>query len=541
MKAFISIPFGIIYYILLCFTTCCTGFVSQMIRPAKWALVVSKTTAIHATNSMVLETTNQDPLRLNLPEGYLTTIHGNDDDFTLMRYYTEIFIYHRGEAKGWNALETLKGLSQKRIPYDFHTASQQKPGGSTVARIRELLPPETTRSFLRQVQQMEANGWLSTNLDSVDGLPSLHINLISNGKPLVPMHTTEGLSEFQIGIQKLNKLVQEHIYDKLLPEVNRLLNTTSIRVSDVFLRRYGDDICGGMSRRGISAHYDVSSRITAVVALDDTSCDGTNGLFTTYVSAGATSNHAALRRFFPLKRGDCVIHTWDVLHGVDVEPGLDRTSLIVWFEELQDDGNIAKPSAWLFNHPNLESNDVVQFVLASALGSIDPEELRSLNPSMTQHELYLRSAAQGNSFALTQMGTLCEKNLISPDLGNRAKKVLELLRPATLLPDPVLPQNFESPSIGLGKMFWFEGAIRGNPLAQQALADQLMFEANQTKEYDKRLLACVLFGLAAQQGSDDAADSMKRILDIEIASGQIQNEDEYLASPIVQSAMAALL
>jgi hypothetical protein len=30
-------------------------------------------------------------------------------------------------------------------------------------------------------------------------------------------------------------------------------------------------------------------------------------------------NHAALRRFFPLACGDGVVHTWDVIHGVDVE------------------------------------------------------------------------------------------------------------------------------------------------------------------------------------------------------------------------------
>ena len=106
----------------------------------------------------------------------------------------------------------------------------------------------------------------------------------------------------------------------------------------MFLRRYGQDIGGqnDLSRNGISAHYDVFSKVTAVIALDDVAADGRNGLFTTSTDdKGQTSNHKSLRRFFPLQKGDCVIHTWDVLHGVDVKPGLDRTSLIVWFDEVK--------------------------------------------------------------------------------------------------------------------------------------------------------------------------------------------------------------
>ena len=45
------------------------------------------------------------------------------------------------------------------------------------------------------------------------------------------------------------------------------------------------------------------------------------------------SSHAVLKQFFPLQTGDGVIHSFDVLHGVDMDPSIDlsRTSLIIWF------------------------------------------------------------------------------------------------------------------------------------------------------------------------------------------------------------------
>jgi hypothetical protein len=119
--------------------------------------------------------------------------------------------------------------------------------------------------------------------DSVDGLPSFHINLVIEGKPLFQdnSHIDENDEGFRDGIHALHQLVQPHLYDVLLPQVNKLLNTTNIRISDEFLRRYGTDLLDGKSRHGISAHYDVFSRVTSVIALVDTTSDGRNGLYTT--------------------------------------------------------------------------------------------------------------------------------------------------------------------------------------------------------------------------------------------------------------------
>jgi hypothetical protein len=95
------------------------------------------------------------------------------------------------------------------------------------------------------------------------------------------------------------------------------------------------------------------------------------------------------------------------------------------------------------------------------------------------------------------------------------------------------------PSTELAKRFWFEGAVRGNPLAQMSLADEIMFEASKSGEADARLLAAVLFGLAAQQGNEQAIDSLKRVLEFDGACSAHETRDDFLNSPVVQVAQAA--
>ena len=278
------------------------------------------------------------------------TIAVTGRDLEVVKLLTHAAIFDCGEEEGLIALSALNELCERRLPFDFESFFRRQEkyatddsdldqGERVISLLPKFLPEKTTADFLESVRIMEEEGWMSTNPDSVDGLPSLHLNLVSDGKPLFasPSDQESDQTSFEAQIHNLYELVRPFVYDTLLPEADRLLRSKSksrrkLRVSDVFLRRYGEDICGSVTRNGISIHYDVYSRITAVVALDEVASKGTNGLFTLEVDdeTGETSNHKALRRFFPLQTGDCVLHTWDVLHGVDVEPGLDRTSLIVW-------------------------------------------------------------------------------------------------------------------------------------------------------------------------------------------------------------------
>jgi len=297
----------------------------------------------------------------------------NEPAVETIRALTEQAIRFRGEPRGMQALNDLEQLCTRRLTFDLRSPHSPMKG-SLISHFPGLLPRHVTKNVFERVQVLERQGLLSTNPDSVDGLPSFHLNLVSHGKPVVLLEDDKDeLDDFDHCIDDLLQLVGPYIYNELLPKVQQLMNTTSIRVGDIFLRRYGQDVIDGKFRNGIPAHYDVFSRATSVITLDDVGANGRNGLFTTQMSTkdGKTSNHAALRRFFPLARGDGMVYTWDVLHGVDVEPGLDRTSLVVWFttkDELDSEQSLP-PSQWLYSQPDLETNHVGQFVLASAIES----------------------------------------------------------------------------------------------------------------------------------------------------------------------------
>ena len=496
-------------------------------------------------------------------------------DLEVVKLLTHAAIFDCGEEEGFIALNALNELCERRLPFDFESFfrrqekdatddSDQDQGERVISLLPKFLPEKTTTDFLESVRIMEEEGWMSTNPDSVDGLPSLHLNLVSDGKPLFssPSDQESDQASFEDQIHNLYELVRPFVYDTLLPEADRLLRSKNksrrkLRVSDVFLRRYGEDICGSVTRNGISIHYDVYSRITAVVALDEVASKGTNGLFTLEVDdeTGETSNHKALRRFFPLQTGDCVLHTWDILHGVDVEPGLDRTSLIVWFDE-EDEDEKEQVSPWLSLEQQQsdsirttlhDGNDVRQFVLASALASASSSEIEE----KAIQALYLTSALKGNTFALTRMGSICEEGSLDEDLKQEAFGVLEELRPFEQLPtilrtmltrlrelasDRDVAQRTE-----LACRFWLEGSLTGNPLAQKSLADEVMLEASQSGNADERLLAATLFALASQQDSQEGpSDSLARVIEYDVAARDVQSQEEFLASPVVQTAHAAL-
>lgn len=124
------------------------------------------------------------------------------------------------------------------------------------------------------------------------------------------------------------------------------------------------------------------------------------------------SSHAALKEFFPLETGDGVVHTYDVLHGVDVDPSLNssRTSLIIWFVDKFD--NEEGERKWLLR-PS-DNDHVKQFILALASEcNADSNQNKSRSSSKNEiHELYIKSAQQGNVFALNSLAEMCDTAFI---------------------------------------------------------------------------------------------------------------------------------
>ena len=522
---------------------------------------------------------------------------GQEDDATyedksasqVIRYYIEKAVERMGTPDGHYALEYLNELTSQRKSYNFTTSSINENNSgcsSTISAIPQLLPPSMLEELLRQSKDMER--FMNTNLDSVDGIPSIHLNLWVRGKErFANDENVDKMEEYPTGykngIQKLLKLLKPYLCQVLLPHVQTLMNDSSIMIDEVFLRRYGDDV----GRRSISAHFDCYSRVTAVIALDDVACNGNNGLYTTTTRTSPVEqpcNHVALRRYFPLRKGDGVVHSWDVLHGVDVEPGLVRTSLIVWFvspypthkiNHIQKSSktlpsttlwnraqSISEPAPWVSQRFDLAINDVAQFVLASILEA---------SPSLDDHdddisisyELYLKSAALGNAFALDRLGWMFyeDKGGISSTQAISAKFVAEKLHSSSnLIASLHLEDHSDDKSIpcilSLAKRFWYEGAIRGVAQSQLALAYHLKKEAeemmmkktqltseelpdNDEDEGQKlRLMAAVFASLAEQQGEEDAATYLTDLVNQEIVARSIKTDIEFTLSPVVQTITA---
>lgn len=87
--------------------------------------------------------------------------------------------------------------------------------------------------------------------------------------------------------------------------------------------------------------------------------------------------------------------------------------------------------------------------------------------------------------------------------------------------------------------------MRGNPMAQLTLADNAMDQAvanvDTEASSDLRLFATTLFGLAAQQGNEAAIESLSRAVELEMTASEIESEEEFLSSTVVQTAQFAMV
>jgi len=504
------------------------------------------------------------------------------------------------------------------------------------------------------------NGWLSTNPDSVDNLPSLHFNLVTDGIPKFHQGgdydddddddddgngsggdnnssksyiTTDQQTgyNFPTCVRKIYELLQKPLYDQLLSTARAYTNSSTVQISEVFVRSYGQDLQpspsssssrrkedeedededGGIvssTRYGISAHYDVFSSLTAVIALDDVASKGDSGLFTfdrseeprsqsqprregfatTTTGSSNVSKHPSLRRYFPLDAGDCVLHSWDVLHGVDINPAHKRTSLVVWFTDYgenndDDDDDTSDPviiPPWL-DIPHNE-DDVGNFVLATAIESIygesssfDIESIDSTqsdNSSVGPHDLYLKSASQGNAFGLCRLGSLCDDKILSPSLLSLIGDMLYDLNSESSERQNLHGNNDFLRSIcqeqqnndfqAIAKGLWFEAAMRGDLLAQLSLAAACMEDFTSSaaqsaieeeddsigdqyisRNEDDILIAAILFSFAAQQGDEEALGALSRILNIHRSyfmpnyDQELFDDEAFLNTPISRTIM----
>lgn len=477
-------------------------------------------------------------------------------------FLNSFIIRHRGTEQGNASLILHKLLCERRVPYQFSNNDDDKyqmeeqPSNGRRRNVVSHHPSVISASVVSEVQDIldvvKSKQWLSTNPDSVDGLPSLHLNLITNGKPLFDideekeLHQDE-LTTFPQCINSLVKVLRPHLYENLLPAARRVLNSSTVEISDVFIRSYGVQPTGedddppsddasveSKTRFGLSPHFDVTAYATCVMALDAVASSGKQGLYTIPPTKGFHTSSAVLKKFFPLKKGDGVVHTFDILHGVDVDPRLNqpRTSLIVWFTDRNDksvcgdEANSSVNQPWLLNPA--KDDDIGRFVLALASERTVEEDGShlKLKSAVDPLQMYISSAAQGNVFAMTALGQMCDDGFVPDEQCDVIRDFLLALDSS----NPYVPNdesevsrdaNLRRKCEGLANPLWYHAAIQGgHRVAQVSLADNLMLQYmtdnNLTTEERERmiLMASILLTQALHQGYD-SLDMLHRIRDVE--------------------------
>ena len=482
---------------------------------------------------------------------------------TLRNAISSSLTYH----KRLTALRILAFLLSKpqALSFDFSSNSN-----NNISYQPSILPSTIVQKLNEIMIQIKQNGWLSTNPDSVDSLPSLHLNIISDGHLIFQ---SEDENEYPKLIRQMHTLLEPYLIDTLLPQAQQKLADENIQISDVFIRSYGqnvipdnDDECGS-TRFGLSEHYDITAAATCVMALDDVASHGTSGLYT-IVDNECT--HKALKQFFPIQAGDGVIHTWDILHGVDIDPSHQRTSLIVWFTKTNSTKSKRNESDdvpyWLRSQNN-NDNDVIQkFVLA-----LSKEQQQ--HPQDEIIDLIIESASLGNNFALTRLGTLLMDQVDNHDsihyddeseLMKMNSKHIEACHSLVNLLGNNGYQELSDRETN-NKMDWEknvmiqrkiaiallkEASLRGSAIAQVSYADALMEEYFMEYQTDKRkeelmMDAAILLTLASQQDYKPARESIQRLSSlyhnifftkeiVETTTSREEIQNDFLQSNIMQ-------
>ena len=192
--------------------------------------------------------------------------------------------------------------------------------------ISNIMTSNTIKNVLRLLKTSN----FDIGLDSVDAMPT-HEMYVHKG-PL------EIMSNEDVGVPSRDK-VRTKLRKLLAPAEARITEyvrtnwpnacdgefNRKCRACYSLVRKYNDD-----GRKTHMMHRDGQALVTAVVSLSEYGVDFAGGL---YVAANGQG-----RQSFALRKGDVILHQYDLLHGVHVLPvnqkkPIERWSWIMWFKD----------------------------------------------------------------------------------------------------------------------------------------------------------------------------------------------------------------
>lgn len=184
------------------------------------------------------------------------------------------------------------------------------------------------------------------------------------------------------GLARLQKALEVAVEQRVIPYMREVYGDPSLVAAEVLLRRYTPS-----EKPEHALHFDHHAAATCVV---DFHPRPGSGLF---VQPGPS---AASRMFVPMhEAGDAVIHGWDVFHGVALQNGHERVSLIVWAKPQAD--AVGGRTSW---YRHLGSQGDVD--AAYRLGM----EAEGQRDSSTAVNWYKIAADKGHWMAMSRLGRI---------------------------------------------------------------------------------------------------------------------------------------
>jgi len=117
-------------------------------------------------------------------------------------------------------------------------------------------------------------------------------------------------------------------------------------------------------REFLNSHVDTDSIVTFVVSLSQHGSDFTGGLY-------VTPSRGIQKQYIPLRKGDGVMHQFDLLHGVRVFHGqnrkVERFSWILWFKDICEETEEEKIRLRWYKKCALENDPLCFFQLMTRL------------------------------------------------------------------------------------------------------------------------------------------------------------------------------
>ena len=221
---------------------------------------------------------------------------------------------------GIMAAEEASFQSNGFEPLTWHDDYHDQNGNKYCVLPDDELPPDIdTPPSMHNKRTL----YYQQSLLSKDEAASLQYAAEQSGN-FIESNRIAGIIEDGVGIaEPLASILDPILAYKILPWARDVSSMPTLTVADALIRTYDpSEEC-----LHLSEHYDESAYATVIIPLNDPN-EYKGGL---YVQSGASSN---TRRHVPFTTaGDAVLHKYDVMHGVNVQSGKERCSLVLWFGE----------------------------------------------------------------------------------------------------------------------------------------------------------------------------------------------------------------